>query len=155
MNQLPTLNASKIPAGYGLFPYIILQVYRNTFVQMPVAFDLAGNEPDKSEAYTIHIENAPADALTNPVYRQKVKEILYEATQKVAVSNVSNRNIAEGEKYKDTACMVLSPGNAIYYQKGEFLEMESIPKGGALMNIQNKIMAINSLHYCSEAVAFL
>ena len=155
MEQLPSLNASKIPAGYGLFPYVILQVYRNTFVQMPVVFDLAGNEPDKPGAYTIHIKNAPPDALTNPVYRQKVKETLYEATKKIAASNHSNRNIAEGEKYKDTACMVLSPGNAIYYQKGEFLEMESIPEGGALMNMQNSIMAINSLHYCSDAVAFL
>jgi hypothetical protein len=155
MEQLPSLNASKIPAGYGLFPYVILQVYRNTFVQMPVVFDLGGNEPDKPGAYTLHIRNAPADALTNPVYRQKVKETLYEATKKIAASNHSNRNIANGEIYKDTACMVLSPGNAIYYQKGEFLEMESIPEGGALMNMQNSIMAINSLHYCSEAVGFM
>jgi len=47
MKQLASLNASEIPAGYGLFPYVILQVYRNTFVQMPVVFDIAGNEPDK------------------------------------------------------------------------------------------------------------
>jgi hypothetical protein len=155
MNQYSPLIASEIPAGFGTFPYLILQVYRNVFVQIPIVFDLTGNKPDTPLCVTIHLNNAPSDVFTEPKYRGRIKETHYDTIREMAGKNIANRNIAEGGKYKDTACMVLSPDYAIYFDKGIFEESNGIPEGGALMNVENQFIAINSQHYCSDEVPFI
>jgi hypothetical protein len=130
-------------SGYGKFPYIILKTEGAIYTQIPIYFNgfyEAGN-------VMLGIEKV-SDELLADYDKDKTSE-LHDIIIKHCQWYIPK---IEADKKRDARiCLVEGPEIAYYFDGGEINFSNSIPTGGILLTLQNKILTMNTDHYLESA----
>ena len=130
-------SADMFPKGYGEFPYIIWKIGYAFFKQIPIHF--VTTESQELPGGTLLIEDT---------YSFDLKELIsMHQTGLIGMVKTVKKNMEKDKGAQQKLCLVCSPNKAFYFDKDSIEESESIPSGGNLVSIDNKLIAMATKHY--------
>lgn len=130
-------------SGYGKFPYIILKTEGAIYTQIPIYF----NGLDQAGHAMMGIENISHQLLTD--YEKDKTSELHDVIIKHCQRYITK--IEADKKLDARICLVEGPEIAYYFDGDEINFTNSIPTGGILLTLQNKILTMNTDHYLESA----
>ncbi len=132
----------KFPAGYGLFPYLIIRMHYGVYMQIPI--QLSPPEVGTPPRPGIQIPNLSAAQLAeyHAILDSEVHDILVlhfrRWKQKTEFYN-------KGRKIE--CCIVEAPDRGYYFKDQEEIKSSSIPRGGTLLSAGSEVIGMNVPHY--------
>ncbi|WP_297516080.1 hypothetical protein [Flavobacterium sp.] len=128
------------PKGYGQFPYLIIKTDFKAFIQIPIHINGDPNDIINYPGVHLKIE------INNKDFNENGEEFgLHDALIDVAKS-IKNQ-IESKRKEPCEICLVETKDKAFYFQEDTISLNTSIPYGGTLTTLENKIIASNVEHY--------
>ena len=137
--SIPWSEFRKFPAGYGIFPYLIVRITSGVYMQLPIQLD----EKESTESGGIQLEGVEPWMLA--LYEidkySKVHELLIERTHQV-------KDQLEAQfKRPARLCLVEGTEMGYYIFDGQAYTSSTIPSGGTLVTQSHEIIGMNVRHY--------
>lgn len=138
----PFGEVSKLPPGYGTFPYLIIRMQHAVYMQIPIQLEVPEIGAPKKPG--IQIPNLSEEQLAS--YEANLDSEVHELLvlhfrmwkQKTEFYN-------KGRKIE--CCIVEALDRAYYFKDKEEVKSSSIPRGGTLLSTTSDIIGMNVPHY--------
>lgn len=136
--------AQGLKEGYGYFPYFIWRQGPTAYLQIPIHFIEIGEEVSPIKHPGAHIKGIPTDVMQLN-QKDKIKQ-LHDAL--IGLSKDMKLKIEKDYGSKQIQlCLVVSEYEAYFLKNNSITFSTDIPWGGALLDMNNKIMCLEKAHF--------